>query len=109
MLRRYCPPTSNNALLICPSEQMRTASTSTSKTLPSAITVCFRRCSIAADCGAFLARNAPQSAAMLQRLKQTVIADGNVFEVLVDAVRICSLGQISSALFEVGGQYRRSM
>jgi len=50
-----------------------------------------------------------QACAMLERLKQTVIADGNVFEVLVDAVRVCSLGQISSALFEVGGQYRRSM
>ena len=33
----------------------------------------------------------------------------NVFEVLVDAVRCCSLGQITNALFEVGGQYRRSM
>ena len=33
----------------------------------------------------------------------------NVFEVLMDAVRVCSLGQITNALFEVGGQYRRSM
>jgi len=57
----------------------------------------------------FQARNAVQSEAMLERLRQTVIADGNVFEVLVDAVRVCSLGQISTALFEVGGQYRRSM
>jgi len=32
-----------------------------------------------------------------------------VFEVLMDAVRCCSLGQITQALFEVGGQYRRSM
>ena len=46
---------------------------------------------------------------MLQRLKDTVIANGNVFEVLMDAVRVCSLGQITSALFEVGGQYRRNM
>ncbi|MCK9983995.1 MAG: hypothetical protein AzoDbin1_00467 [Azoarcus sp.] len=38
-----------------------------------------------------------------------MIANGNVFEVLVDAVRYCSLGQITSALYEVGGQYRRSM
>jgi len=57
----------------------------------------------------FQARNVADSGPMLERLKQTVIADGNVFEVLVDAVRVCSLGQISSALFEVGGQYRRSM
>ena len=46
---------------------------------------------------------------MLERLKQAVIANQNVFEVLVDAVRVCSMGQITSALFEVGGQYRRSM
>jgi coproporphyrinogen III oxidase len=38
-----------------------------------------------------------------------VIEDGNVFAVLVDAVKCCSLGQISTALYEVGGQYRRSM
>ncbi|MBU3698149.1 fused isobutyryl-CoA mutase/GTPase IcmF [Dechloromonas sp.] len=57
----------------------------------------------------FQARNADQSPAMLAKLKQTVIEDGNVFAVLVDAVKHCSLGQISSALYEVGGQYRRSM
>jgi methylmalonyl-CoA mutase len=57
----------------------------------------------------FQTRNAGQSAAMLAKLKQTVIEDGNVFAVLVDAVKCCSLGQISGALYEVGGQYRRSM
>ena len=57
----------------------------------------------------FHARNAAQSSPMLERLRQAVIANGNVFEVLVDAVRVCSLGQITHALFEVGGQYRRSM
>ena len=57
----------------------------------------------------FQQRNAAASGPMLQRLKQTVIDNGNVFAVLVDAVRVCSLGQISSALYEVGGQYRRSM
>ena len=57
----------------------------------------------------FQARHADAAPAMLQRLQQTVIANGNVFEVLMDAVRVCSLGQITSALFEVGGQYRRSM
>jgi methylmalonyl-CoA mutase len=46
---------------------------------------------------------------MLERLRQAVIRDQNVFEVLMDAVRVCSLGQITHALFEVGGQYRRSM
>jgi methylmalonyl-CoA mutase len=57
----------------------------------------------------FHARNAATAPAMLDKLKQTVIDNGNVFAVLVDAVRHCSLGQISSALYEVGGQYRRSM
>ena len=46
---------------------------------------------------------------MLRRLQQAVIDNGNVFDVLMDAVRCCSLGQITHALFEVGGQYRRSM
>ena len=54
-------------------------------------------------------RNAAQAPAMLQRLKQAVIENRNVFEVLMDAVRVCSLGQITGALFEVGGQYRRNM
>ena len=44
-----------------------------------------------------------------QRLREAVIKDENVFAVLMDAVRVCSLGQITHALFEVGGQYRRSM
>lgn len=57
----------------------------------------------------FHARHAHESPAMLQRLRQAVIENGNVFEVLMDAVRVCSLGQITSALFEVGGQYRRNM
>ena len=57
----------------------------------------------------FHARHAAEAPAMLQRLQQAVIDNRNVFEVLMDAVRVCSLGQITSALFEVGGQYRRSM
>ncbi|MDP3032459.1 MAG: methylmalonyl-CoA mutase family protein [Rhodocyclaceae bacterium] len=57
----------------------------------------------------FQARHAAAAAPLLARLKQTVIDNGNVFAVLVDAVRVCSLGQISTALYEVGGQYRRSM
>ena len=50
-----------------------------------------------------------QSAAVLANLQKAVINDENVFELLMDAVRVCSLGQITDALFEVGGQYRRSM
>jgi len=57
----------------------------------------------------FHARHAKESPAMLARLKQAVIDNQNVFEVLMDAVRVCSLGQITNALFEVGGQYRRNM
>jgi len=45
----------------------------------------------------------------LAKLQQAVINDDNVFAQLMDAVRVCSLGQITEALFEVGGQYRRSM
>jgi methylmalonyl-CoA mutase len=55
------------------------------------------------------ARNALQAPGMLERLQQAVIESRNVFEVLMDAVRVCSLGQITKALFEVGGQYRRNM
>jgi methylmalonyl-CoA mutase len=57
----------------------------------------------------FHKRHAKESPAMLKRLQQAVIDNGNVFEVLMDAVRVCSLGQITNALFEVGGQYRRNM
>ncbi len=57
----------------------------------------------------FHQRHAAEAPAMLQRLQQAVIDNANVFEVLMDAVRVCSLGQITNALFEVGGQYRRSM
>ena len=57
----------------------------------------------------FQQHNASQGEAVLARLRQTVMADGNTFEVLMDAVRHCSLGQITQALFEVGGRYRRNM
>jgi methylmalonyl-CoA mutase len=57
----------------------------------------------------FHARHAEVAPAMLERLKRAVIDNANVFDVLMDAVRVCSLGQITHALFEVGGQYRRSM
>ena len=57
----------------------------------------------------FPARHAAEAPAMLKKLQQAVIDNINVFEVLMDAVRVCSLGQITSTLFEVGGQYRRNM
>jgi methylmalonyl-CoA mutase len=57
----------------------------------------------------FQKRNAKEAPLQLERLRQAVINNENVFAVLVDAVRYCSLGQITQTLFEVGGQYRRSM
>ncbi|MFD2365214.1 fused isobutyryl-CoA mutase/GTPase IcmF [Pseudoduganella sp. GCM10020061] len=57
----------------------------------------------------FHARNAGKAPQMLADLQQAVIDNQNVFEKLMDAVRVCSLGQITTALFEVGGQYRRNM
>ena len=58
---------------------------------------------------AFQERNCRGSGQMLARLIQAAINNENLFVVLVDAVRYCSLGQITTALFEVGGQYRRNM
>ena len=58
---------------------------------------------------AFHERNAKEAPVALAKLKRTVIEDGNVFAELVNTVRFCSLGQITNALFDVGGQYRRSM
>ncbi len=57
----------------------------------------------------FHTRHAQTAPQQLARLQQAVIHNQNVFEVLMDAVRVCSLGQITNALFEVGGQYRRNM
>jgi methylmalonyl-CoA mutase len=59
--------------------------------------------------GEFQARNADEAPAVLERLRRTVIADGNTFDVLMEAVRSCSLGQITRTLYEVGGRYRRNM
>jgi methylmalonyl-CoA mutase len=58
---------------------------------------------------AFHARNAHRSPAALARLKDVARSGDNLFEELLDAAKVCSLGQISQALYEVGGQYRRNM
>jgi methylmalonyl-CoA mutase len=58
---------------------------------------------------AFHERHAAQAPVMLERLRRTVIQNGNTFEVLMDAVRCCSLGQITHTLYDVGGRYRRNM
>ena len=57
----------------------------------------------------FQGRELEKSEAVRQRLREAVVNDENVFAVLMEAVRYCSLGQISDTLFEVGGQYRRNM
>jgi isobutyryl-CoA mutase len=58
---------------------------------------------------AFWKRNEDQSSAALEKLKQVAITNGNLFAELMETVKSCSLGQITHALYEVGGQYRRSM
>jgi methylmalonyl-CoA mutase len=58
---------------------------------------------------AFWKRNENRSAEMLQRLKSAAINNGNLFAELMETVKYCSLGQITHALYEVGGQYRRNM
>jgi len=57
----------------------------------------------------FQTRHDDRSAAMIEHLKTVATEGGNVFAVLMAAVRVCSLGQITDALFEAGGQYRRNM
>ncbi len=57
----------------------------------------------------FQAMHANDSSAALERVRLASINNDNIFEELVHAVRYCSLGEITNALFEVGGQYRRNM
>ena len=57
----------------------------------------------------FLARNAQRRPRVLARLQQAAASGGNVFGELMEAVKVASLGSISHALYEVGGQYRRNM
>jgi methylmalonyl-CoA mutase len=45
----------------------------------------------------------------LERLKETALSGGNIFAELMETVRVASLGQITKALYEVGGKYRRNM
>jgi len=58
---------------------------------------------------AFWTRNEQKSGEMLIRLKSVAINNGNLFAELMETVKYCSLGQITHALYEVGGQYRRNM
>jgi len=58
---------------------------------------------------AFHKRNEERSSAALAKLQQTAIENGNLFAELMETVKYCSLGQITNALYAVGGQYRRNM
>jgi methylmalonyl-CoA mutase len=57
----------------------------------------------------FFKRNETRKKEALNRLKQIAVNNGNLFEELMETVKCCSLGQITHALYEVGGQYRRNM
>jgi methylmalonyl-CoA mutase len=58
---------------------------------------------------AFQRRNADRAPAALERLQQTALDGGNIFEALMETVQTCSLGQITQALYDVGGKYRRNV
>ena len=53
--------------------------------------------------------NEGKSEAMLRKVQEAAVQNQNIFGLLMDAAKVCSLGEISNALFEVGGQYRRNM
>jgi isobutyryl-CoA mutase len=57
----------------------------------------------------FQEKHQDEAAAALEALKHTVLSGGNVFAELMNTVRVASLGQITKALYEVGGKYRRNM
>jgi methylmalonyl-CoA mutase len=57
----------------------------------------------------FQARHAAEAPQALERLQQVALSNGNIFAELMEAVKTCSLGQITGALYDVGGKYRRNM
>ncbi|OSY36371.1 MULTISPECIES: fused isobutyryl-CoA mutase/GTPase IcmF [Pseudonocardia] len=57
----------------------------------------------------FQSRHRTEAEQALRRLQDVATGDGNVFDELMKAARVCSLGQLTTAFFEVGGQYRRNM
>jgi len=54
-------------------------------------------------------KNKKESKNMLKMMAKGTINNENIFEILMEACKICSLGEITSKLFDVGGQYRRNM
>ncbi|GAB3956491.1 methylmalonyl-CoA mutase family protein [Spirosoma harenae] len=61
------------------------------------------------SCQAFQEQHRTEAEQALAHLQQTALANGNLFESLMEATKVCSLGQLSNALYAVGGQYRRNM
>jgi methylmalonyl-CoA mutase len=57
----------------------------------------------------FHARNADQAPTALARLQKVALSGDNIFAEMMETVKVCSLGQITAALYDVGGQYRRNM
>jgi methylmalonyl-CoA mutase len=57
----------------------------------------------------FQSRHAGEATTAIRRLQDVATGEGNVFDELMHAARVCSLGQLTEAFFEVGGQYRRNM
>ncbi len=61
------------------------------------------------NCRAFQERNRDAAGVALRNLQTTALAGENIFDSLMEAAKVCSLGQLSNALYAVGGQYRRNM
>ncbi|MDJ0815833.1 MAG: methylmalonyl-CoA mutase family protein [Desulfobacterales bacterium] len=57
----------------------------------------------------FKKRHEPEAQSALERLQNVALSGGNIFAELMETVRVCSLGQITQALYDVGGKYRRNM
>jgi methylmalonyl-CoA mutase len=57
----------------------------------------------------FQRRHEKESPRALEKLQEVVLSGGNIFEELMETVKVCSLGQITRALYDVGGRYRRNM
>ena len=57
----------------------------------------------------FKKKNAKESPEAIARLKEVALSGGNIMEELMHSVKVCSLGEITEALFECGGKFRRNM
>ena len=53
--------------------------------------------------------HASEQDSIMERLSQTALKNGNIFEALMETVQVCSLGQITQKLYQHGGNYRRNM